>query len=151
MCGHKEIKSTQSIEVKWSRQHSNKTAQGRSIRGSTITGQMFFNYPFIWNKCHQCGKMQMSSLCTNMDISQLLRNALISVVERIVRQHLCDHLSTNGLVSNAQYGFCPVSHSYWILSMFGTNQWKTGSRLMHCFLIYERLLIEFHMCICWRN
>ena len=28
-------------------------------------------------------------------------------MERIVRWHLYDHLSTNGLVSNIQHSFCP--------------------------------------------
>ena len=36
-----------------------------------------------------------------------LTSMVSKVTERIVRQHLYDHLSTNGLVSDAQHGFRP--------------------------------------------
>ena len=36
-----------------------------------------------------------------------LTSMVSKVMERIVRQHLYDHLSTNGLVSDAQHGFHP--------------------------------------------
>ena len=61
---------------------------------------------------HLCGKMlplyksgEKSAVKNNHPIS--LTSVVSKVMERIIRQHLYDHLSTNHLVSDVQHGFCP--------------------------------------------
>ena len=78
-----------------------------------------------------------------------LTSMVSKVTERIVRQHLYDHLSTNGLVSDAQHGFRPgrsCESQLLALSMCGTSQWRTGSLLMCCSWTCLRPSIESLTC-----